>query len=233
MTFWNEKSLVWYKQAAEYCNFHQQLAQKIMPYLDFEDQICDLGCGLGYLSLALAQHGYQVTAVDNDGRALDMLRQSIDSSDQGNIKILQADSDTLAEDQVWDVLILCFFGRLTEGDNLRNYLRHCRKRLISIVPGNLKSSISPAGVSRYTKEHMPQLAAFLTEQQVQYQLEEDVWEFGQPFDSISEALAFINHYGQNNSQRNAEIHIKEKLITLPNGGYYLPNQKQLGIFIIE
>ena len=57
----------------------QQLTALLLPYLKPTDHICDAGCGLGYLSLALSPHAAHITAAERDAAALSVLRQELDA----------------------------------------------------------------------------------------------------------------------------------------------------------
>ena len=56
--------------AANETDFHRRLAAELRPYLTPEDAVCDAGCGLGHLSLALSPYVRTVTAVEREQRAL-------------------------------------------------------------------------------------------------------------------------------------------------------------------
>ena len=66
MFFWDEDGVRWYQAAAAYSDFHARLAKMIAMGLTPDDTLCDLGCGVGCLSLALAPYVREVTAVDID-----------------------------------------------------------------------------------------------------------------------------------------------------------------------
>ena len=58
-------------------------------------------------------------------------------------------------------------------------------------------------------------------------------EFGQPADSLEDAAAFIRHYAPGCSAPQALNHARRQAMLLPDGRYYLPNEKQLTVFFIE
>ena len=70
----------------------QQLTALLLPYLKPTDHICDAGCGLGYLSLALSSHAAHITAAERDAAALSVLRQELDA--RGTYRYSAARSDT-------------------------------------------------------------------------------------------------------------------------------------------
>jgi len=233
MFYWNEQSIRWYKEAAEYGCFHEQIVKAAAPYINCDSTACDLGCGLGYLSLELAKITKQVTAIDIDDNALNVLRASICQNGTSNIEVMREDVQLIPSQAIWDVVVLCSFGRLTENNNFTKYMALCKKRLISIVGSNAKSNISPSGLSHYEKDHVPKLISFLEKQGIPYRLIEQNLEFGQPLSTQQDAIDFICHYTPGCTVETAAEHAKEHLKQLGDGRYYLPNQKCYGIFIID
>ena len=59
---WTEERVSFMADACERTDFHEKLAALLSPYLKKTDSVCDAGCGLGYLSLALSPLVGHVTA---------------------------------------------------------------------------------------------------------------------------------------------------------------------------
>lgn len=55
---WNKDMIRFLQDASEFCDYHGNLAARIMQELPDGD-ICDAGCGLGYLSLALSPYCHE------------------------------------------------------------------------------------------------------------------------------------------------------------------------------
>ena len=81
----------------------------IRPY----EEIGDIGCGPGYLTLPLAKHAYdgKVFAIDSRKQMLDIVRDRVDSARLGNVDFVQSkrikvplDSDALDGSVLCDVL---------------------------------------------------------------------------------------------------------------------------------
>ena len=75
MFSWSADTLRFMADACRRTDFHEKLTALLLPYLKPTDHICDAGCGLGYLSLALSPHAARVTAAERDAAALAVLRQ--------------------------------------------------------------------------------------------------------------------------------------------------------------
>ncbi|MEG1585084.1 MAG: class I SAM-dependent methyltransferase, partial [Anaerovorax sp.] len=231
--FWNYDSIGWYRRASEYGDFHERLAELLFSDIDPCESICDMGCGLGYLALELAEHVKHVTAVDIDSAPLLVLRENIRLQNRRNIQVLESDCAALPVGEIWDTMILCFFGRITEKGNLERYLAHCSRRLMFVVSNGCGSNFSSSAVKRPGRERVPEVEHFLQEKGIAYTLKTGELEFGQPMDSVEEAERFTEHYSPGSSQEQIKEHVERRIIPLPNGKYYLSGLKQFGIFIIE
>lgn len=229
--FWDHQTLEWYIRAAEQNEYHARMAALVAPLIPAGETVCDLGCGAGYLSQALLKYIPQVTALDRDDAALEVLRRR--SVGQRGLEILEADASALPGDWVWDNLVLCFFGRITKEENLKRYLSHARKRLIYIVNSDTRSSFSASGRSHCDKEYVSRVSAFLEQNQIPYQLEECALEFGQPLASLAEAEAFVRRYSPRGYEWQVEEKLEQRLQLRPDGSWYMPHQKRFGIFTIE
>ena len=75
MFSWSADTVRFMADACRRTDFHEKLPALLLPYLKPTDHICDAGCGLGYLSLALSPHAARVTAAERDAAALSVLRQ--------------------------------------------------------------------------------------------------------------------------------------------------------------
>lgn len=228
-SFWDAQTLEWYRRAAAYGSYHARLAELIEPWIPHGATVCDLGCGLGCLSLALLEQIPAVTALDRDPRALSMLREA--GRGRAGLTIEEADAMALPPERQWDCLILSFFGRIVVEDNLSYFMSHC-KRLISVVNAGPKSSFSATGSSARRKEYTPQVAAYLDEEGWSYHLEEHALEFGQPLTDLEDARAFVKRYSPPGTPLDDHA-IQSQLTPLESGGWYLPHTKRFGLFIID
>ena len=109
---WNEEMVRFMRTASEYGDYHRRLVQRMRPALHSADHICDAGCGLGYLSLALAPYVRRVTAADRSEAALDVLRQNCATRGIRNIDILSGELQPVPLAAPYDAMVFCFFGRM-------------------------------------------------------------------------------------------------------------------------
>ncbi|WP_170870440.1 tellurite resistance methyltransferase TehB [Pantoea sp. 1.19] len=82
---------------------HSEL-QAALPLLH-GGRALDLGCGVGRNALWLQQHGFAVTAWDNDPRKLDRLRQMIAAEALSEITVEAHDLNRLRFNGAWDLVI--------------------------------------------------------------------------------------------------------------------------------
>ena len=76
MQYWYEDMVRFMKDASEYGTYNQELTRLIVPYLNKKTHICDAGCGLGYLSLAMAPFVGQVSSVEKNPDASAVLAEN-------------------------------------------------------------------------------------------------------------------------------------------------------------
>ena len=226
---WNERNIQWFSDASAYTGFHRELAQKIAPYLRRSDTLLDAGCGLGRLDLELAMYVSEITAVDISEDALDALRRGAAHSGIQNISTRCCDASSLSE--CFDVVLLSFFGQF----NTPDFLRLCRRKLIRIVSAENKSSLYPERHRRGEKDTVPIVQRELKAQGIRFQTERYSIEFGQPFRSRADAELFVLQNAPGASREEISDFLDQNLVPAERGGFpfYLPNQKELGIFIID
>ena len=111
---WNEEMVRFMRDASEYSDYHRRLVQWMLPDLHPVDHICDAGCGLGYLSLALSPYVRRVTAADRSQEALSVLRENCTRRAVQNIDIRSGDIRADSPDAAYDAMVFCFFGTIEE-----------------------------------------------------------------------------------------------------------------------
>ena len=226
---WDEQGISWFLDAGVYTGFHQALAEKIKPYLEQKDTLCDLGCGLGRLDLELAPNVFEVTAVDISERAIDVLRRDAEALGLKNIKAEVRDVTTLTE--FFDVALLSFFGQ----SNIGKFSQLCRRRLIRIVGADNSSNFYPERYRCEARDTVPSVRGELEVLGVGYELEMCSIEFGQPLRSRHDAEAYVLRNAPEATAKEVNTFLKDRLESTGREDFpfYLPNKKELGIFIID
>lgn len=226
---WDEQTNRWFLDASIYTGFHKILAQKIVPFIEPGDSLLDAGCGLGRLDLELAAFVSSLTAVDLSENAIAALQRDAEALGLKNLSASVRDASSLSEQ--FDIALLSFFGQ----SNMLDFLKLCRKRLVRIAGADNRSGLYPERYRCTVKDTVPTIIEELDKNSVPYKLELHTIEFGQPLKSRQDAEQYIL---KNAPEATAhEIgEFLEKSITYTGREefpLYLPNPKELGIFIID
>ena len=190
---WNEEMVRFMRTASEYGDYHRRLVQRMRPALHSADHSCDAGCGLGYLSLALAPYVRRVTAADRSEAALDVLRQNCAARGIRNIDILSGELQPVPLAAPYDAMVFCFFGRMEEIAAVAK--AQCRGTVFVFKKNYTSHRFSvgehPAGWDSFRAG-----ADWLTERGVPFEAETLEPEMGQPFRSMEEARQFFRLYSR-------------------------------------
>jgi 2-polyprenyl-3-methyl-5-hydroxy-6-metoxy-1,4-benzoquinol methylase len=76
--------------------------RRLLP--DPPARVLDAGAGTGFVSLILADQGYEVTAVDLSGQMLAILKSKADRLGL-NVEVVQADAADLPQGQTFDAVV--------------------------------------------------------------------------------------------------------------------------------
>lgn len=229
---WTEERIKWYLDASRYTGFHQGLAKKIAPFLHKEDTVCDLGCGLGRLDLLLAPRVSHITCVDIDEAVLKVLNADAGQKNINNLSILCRDAQAVRNR--FDVVLMTFFGYPPA--LMLECIALAKRYTIRVVhAGSSASAENPPNGPHKKKETIQDISTALDETGYPYQVLRGSFEFGQPLISEEEGRNFVRCNKPGISENQMEEFLAENLTltgdtTFP---FYLPAQKELGIFIIS
>ena len=226
---WTDQSMDWYEQAALHCDFHRQLARLIQPCLSGCDTIADLGCGLGYLSMELAQNCQQMICLDVSEPALERLAQNCLRRGIRNLKTTRGDWTLWQPQPRPDAVVLSFCNGM--GQRLPILARLARKVIISVMPASDEENDS-YDLNRYLpkrdryrgrenhKTVLPVLRSLgISWEEIPFSLP-----FGQWLGNEEEVKAFLYYYFHFQPQGQQ---LEEYLGSHQQGtGYYLPNIKK-------
>ena len=225
MLIWTPDTVRFQRDAAEYGRYHQTLAAHLAAYLTPDAHVCDAGCGLGYLSRALAPYCRRITAIDSDPLALGVLRENTPK----NVNVREDDLFTLPADARFDTMIFSFFGTMDE--TLLLAKKHCKGNVIVIKRSWTahRFSLTHAPVQRDTSSETEQ---YLRERGIPFAYKTLSLDMGQPLRSKDDAVRFFAVYGN----RDVSFSVLEPLLKRtgdPAFPYYVPQEKPLGIFVFD
>lgn len=225
---WTDESIAFLRGAAAMNRYYETVAERITPQLTENAHICDAGCGIGELSLALKPYCRHVTAVDTDELAIKTLKAHL----LEGVTARCGDMETLAPEKPYDAMVFCLFGRTQ--DTLRIARKQCRGKIFLVKSDYSHHRFSAGKVSlgEYTAGSTE---AVLHEKGVPYTVERFTAEFGQPFRSLEAAERFFALYNRSRSKTLSKDEIKARLTAGPSAEfpYYLPHKKALCLFTIE
>lgn len=186
---WSEESAAFWADSAAYTRSYDLLAERAGAYLAPGSTVFEGGCGLGYLSEALAKRGFAVTAMDSHPLPLRYLRAR--AAGAAGLTVRRGDVFALPEGERYDNAVFCFFGGLEE--TLSWARAHCRDRLVLFKKN--------WAAHRFTRDEgaprrftFPLTCARLDELGVPYETEVFDADMGQPFAGLADAVRFFRLY---------------------------------------
>jgi SAM-dependent methyltransferase len=235
MLDWNEQTIEWYSRAVGASSFYSCLARQVRPYLNENDSLFDIGCGLGFLSTGLAPFVKKVTAVDINENAIDALLRRCLEKGISNVEAVCADWNAWRPEKRCQVLVMSFFSGLL--DNLEKLINLTERYLISILHWEQHShsfNIAPYLDSQPRKcwESVESVEPELKQRGIPFMLKMVEGEFGQPFTTLEDAINFIKYHYKIRDEALISRYL-ERHLTVSSEGYYLPNRKKSGIFFID
>lgn len=235
MFSWNEPMIRYMDRAARHTQYYKILAGMIGQDLKKTDRICDMGCGLGYLSLALSPYVEQVDAVDASPEALAVLRGNLNTLGSGfsNVFPLMEDFYTMETKKPYDAMVFCYFGKSAE--IFKRAEKLC-KGPVYIIKGRSKRHLFSKGCERASRENSEEMARWLQEQGISYKAVDMDLEFGQPFESREDMEAFARLYGKTMADGTTDsTWVNYRLGPDPEGIHplYMPLNKPVTLFRIQ
>lgn len=226
MQDWSPDAMRFMRDAASRSDYHKRLAAHIAPHLPPDADVCDAGCGMGDLALALAPHCKTVTAVDRASAPIEALRAR---PLPHNLRTSCTDIFTL--EQRFDAMVFCYFGRMQE--ILDVSARLCRKTVVVVKRRERTRlfSVRPTPTEHRVAE---QAEIFLRERGIPFQSECLALELGQPFRSVEEAERFFALYNRADAPiSRAELLRRLQLRDDAEFPYYLPALRQMVLLVLD
>lgn len=233
MFTWNADKIRFLRDASEYTPFNYELASRAAEYFTKNAHVCDAGCGLGYLSLALSKQVLQVTAVDTSQEALSVLRENLVKHGVSNVATTEADVFSLPQEMLFDGMAFCFFGGTEQ--ILRCVQAHCRGKAV-LFKKNWASHRFTAKQTPLARFTFMQTCDELTTMGVPFEAKTFALDMGQPFRSIADARRFFALYERENySAALTEAELRARLIQTGSDAfpYYLSADRPVGMIVVD
>ena len=223
---WTEESAALLWRAYREGTAKQTLADRITPEIKPDARICDAGCGVGALSLEMAQRGFCVTALDISPVALGQLPA------HARIEALCEDAEKHEPEAPYDAMVFCFFGDMPIC--LRMAARCCTGDMFYISRDYDMHRFSvgqhPVRYSGYR-----QARDLLDKMAIPYQAEECALDMGQPFRDREEARRFFMLYSRDDPAMITDTFLESKLTHTQSSEYplYLPHMRRCGMVHVQ
>lgn len=222
---WTDEAIRLMERAASRSAYYDEIADVLCAYLPAGSRVCDAGCGLGHLSLALASRGMRVTAVDISGAALDVLRRLRGDHD---IDIRCGRVEETIPDQPYDAMVFSLFGSVEEV--MKTAAAQCRGDVFIVArnDGAHRFSVTRHALAHpgYTDMHRALDALRIPHEGATLEPE-----IGQPLRSMDEARRFFALYSRDEAALITDEFLRECLVHTGDPDYplYLPHRRQLGV----
>ena len=231
MVEWTQEAIRFRMDAAERVGFDETIAAQILPHLPPNAHVCDAGCGLGYLSLALSRGCASVTAVDTSAAALAALRENAARAGASNIRAVQDDLFFMRPKARYDAMVFCFFGQT--GETLRAVRAQCAGRAFLIKRGHAEHRFSLTN-SPASRLNFQRACAELTALKVPFFTETFSAEMGQPLLSLLDAERFFAQFGTSGHPLDAaQIQARLTKTGMPEFPYFLSAKRMLGMIVLD
>ncbi len=233
MFTWDTEKIRFLRDASERTPFNDVLAARAAVQFSSDAHVLDAGCGLGYLSLALAKYCARVTAADTSREALSVLRENLHNSDVRNVAILEADVFSLSDSTQFDGIAFCFFGATEE--ILRCVRSHCRGKGI-LFKKNWETHRFTAKETPLTQFTFRQTCDELMALDVPFLSESFTLEMGQPFRSLADAMRFFQLYTRESDGDDlpeAELRLRLTKTDSMEFPFYLSSAHPVGMITVE
>jgi len=229
---WDEKSMAWYINAVNYQSFHSVAAEMILKRLPENPAVCDIGCGVGALTMHLAPRCKSVFAMDLNSRPLLYLEEEMARRGHTNVDVICGDfDDTGAPKEKYDAAIFCLAG------GVPNFLGRglmWAKKVFFVENATDKRSFSSVG-KREKEMYCNEDIEYLKRIGVKYSAEFFTAPFGQVFVDRKDAEDFMHHYDKLESEKDIQEFLDSKLVKIDHPKYslYMPNEKPLVLIEVE
>lgn len=234
MFLWKNDMIRFMKDASEYGNYNKIIAGEIIQYMNEGMDICEIGCGLGYLSLELSHYVNSVTSIDINEDAVSILKENCKKNKIENIRAVCADAkEVLPKPQTgksYDALISCMFGSIEETVEIAK--REAISRVHIVFSLDKSHSFSVGGESR--EKGYENGITFLDDNKIEYEFRKMSLEFGQPLRNIGDAKKFLETYNRDDNKSISEDYIMSRVIKNDSGEYpyYIPMKRERGFLNI-
>ena len=233
MEYWQEDMIRFLKDASEYGTCDQDLARLMAPYLTEKTHICDAGCGLGYLSLALSPYVERVTSVDKHPKATGVLAENCRRFGITNVHPVCSEVERALSEKKYDAMVFCFFGGIREVLSIAK--KQCDGKVFIITRNYTTHRFS---VGKHSTGKYGYLSASGVLKELKIPFEETIldMEFGQPFRCMEDVRKFFEMYSKDQDKTAiSDEFLRSKVTEREHEVFplYMPHQRSTAILIFD
>ena len=222
---WTQESAALLARAYRHGGAAEMLAGQIASRLASGAHVCDAGCGVGALSLALARRSCRVTALDISETALAQLRMEKEAA---GIDVRCEDAKTHLPIKPYDAMVFCFFASMEE---CLAMARRCCAGDVFYISRDYDMHRFSVGSHPVRYSGYRQACALLDGMGVPYACRELALDMGQPFESLEEARRFFELYSRDDPALITDEFLMNRLVRTTDTQYplYLPHMRRAGM----
>ena len=231
---WSKEKIELYERASKETGFHKKLAEIVIPFLNAEDEMTDIGCGPGLIDFELSPYVKTINAIDINEIIIDYLTSKINNSSPCNISASIGDAEKM-DGNIGDVALFCYYTSLNE--HMYRIIDSARRLAIIIMHGK-DAANKPSKIGIVRKTYTSEMEENLVKHGYNYIKKNVRVDFSQPIKTKEEALYFLEMYcSEKDSEKRKNI-IDEGLKTLRKSDssdypYSLYKIKDVTVFIIK
>ncbi len=222
---WKPDMVRFMADAGRHTDFYRIAAEELAALVPPESFVCDVGCGLGFSSLELAQRFCRVRAVDISENALAELGKN---NTFENLEILQADAFSMTPEEPYDAMLFCCCGRVPE--IIAAARAQCRGTVL-VIQRDAKYHRLTAGKQRNQQANFRLMEEEFERFGVPFQSKRISVSLGQPLRSIEDGILYFRTYDKSGDLSHITAdYVKERVIPRddPEFPYYYPMETVMG-----
>ena len=223
VSLWTADKMRFLADAARVNGCYEAIASALAPHLPENGRVCDAGCGIGCLSLALAPRCREVVAADLSAAALAHLRAA---GPPPNVTLRRCDLWADQPERPYDAMVFCFFG--SPDEILAAARRQCAGAVAVVKRLGSGHRFSRGDTGR---PGFGGLCRALEARGIPYGRTVLTLDLGQPFRSLADAVLFFRTHSRDDPAELTQAAVERRLVRRddPEFPWYFPVSQEVGL----
>lgn len=242
MSEWTPEVIRFMEDAERKTSYFSHIASIVRDHTASGARIADVGCGMGQLAFALADHASSVDAVDLSERAIGYVNGRVQRTNCENVHGVLESMFDWEPSKPYDAMAFCLSASIP--DALRIGLERCRGTLIIVnkIQSKMDANRQRSGLQTAERDRRPLVYNFeetlldLARQGLCFEGREISIDYGQPFRSLDDARLYYSLFrtrsfpdGATDQQILSQLDRTED----PEFPLYLPVRRHLAVYVID